>query len=211
MAIICPTITAQDPHAYREQMSRIEPFATRVHVDLADGSFAPTRLLGPAQIYWPETVQADLHVMFTKPHEQLETLVSLKPNLIILHAESEGDVLGMLLELQSYGIKAGIALLTDTPVDAHHELLAPADHILLFAGRLGYQGSTPHMDVLKKIPDIRAINPTAELGWDGGITAETVPLLLQQGVEVLNVGGFIQSADNPAEAFKSLTSLAMQG
>lgn len=207
MAIICPTVTAEDPHSYREQVARIEPFAERIHIDLADGEFAPTKLVGPAQVYWPENLTADLHIMYTRPHEQLETLVSLHPNLVIVHAEAEGDVLGMLLELQSFGIKAGIALLPKTDVDDHADLISSADHVLLFAGNLGYQGGQADMNVLQKIPDIRAHNPTAELGWDGGINAENVPLLLQQGVEVFNVGGAVQHADDPAEAYKTLTAL----
>lgn len=207
MPVICPTITAEDPHAYREQMARVEAFAQRIHIDLADGEFAPTKLLGPAQIYWPENLVADLHVMYAKPHEQLETLISLKPNMVIVHAEAEGDMLAMLLELQSFGIKAGIALLPESAPEKYTELLGVADYILLFAGHLGYQGGEADMDVLKKIPAIMSCNPTAELGWDGGINAESVPLLLQQGVEVCNVGGFIQEADDPAAAYKQLVEL----
>jgi ribulose-phosphate 3-epimerase len=207
MAVICPTITAENPHTYREQVARVEPFASRLHIDLADGEFAPTKLVGVAQIYWPETMVADLHIMYKRPQQELETIIGLQPNLVVVHAEADGDVRGMLLELQSVGIKAGVALLKDTEPEAHQDLLSTADHVLLFAGNLGYQGGSADMSVLKKIADIRMINPTAELGWDGGITAENVPLLLQQGVEVLNVGGYIHRADDPAAAYQSLTKL----
>ena len=207
MAVICPTITAQDPHGYREQVAQVEPFAQRIHIDLADGSFAPTKLIGPAQIYWPEDMTADLHIMYTKPRDQLETLVSLRPNLVIVHAESDGDILGMLLELQSFGIKAGIGLLPKTDISEYEDLVSAADHVLIFAGNLGYQGGQADMTALQRIPDIRAINPTAELAWDGGITAENLPLLLQQGIEVLNVGSYIQHADDPAKAFETLNQL----
>ena len=207
MPVICPTVTAEDPHAYREQVARIEPFAQRIHIDLADGAFAPTKLLGVAQIYWPENMVADLHMMYKKPKDELETLVSLKPNLVIIHAEAEGDLLGMLLELQSFGIKAGVALLPQTSAETYDELLGVADHVLLFAGNLGYQGGKADMGVLKKIPDIRAINPTAELAWDGGIDVENVPLLLEHGVEVLTVGGFIQHSDDPASVYKQLAAM----
>lgn len=207
MAVICPTITASNPHTYREQVARVEPFATRLHIDLADGEFAPTKLVGVAQVYWPESVIADLHIMYKRPKQELETIIGLQPNLVIVHAEAEGDLRGMLLELQSVGIKAGVALLKDSQPEEYQDLLSTADHILLFAGNLGYQGGTADMNVLKKIADIRMINPTAELGWDGGISPENVPLLLQQGIEVLNVGGYIHRADDPAAAYKSLTTL----
>lgn len=207
MAVVCPTVTAEDPHSYREQVARLEPFATRIHIDLADGEFAPTKLVGLAQVYWPESMQADLHIMYQNPHEQLETAISLQPNMVIIHAEASGDLHGMILELQSVGIKAGVALLAESKPDDYADLISAADHILLFAGKLGYQGGEADMNVLKKIPDIRIINPIAELGWDGGIDVENAPLLVQEGIEILNIGGYIHHADDPAAAYKTVTQL----
>ena len=40
-ATICPTILASTPEEYQRQMTRVSQFATRVHIDLADGHFAP--------------------------------------------------------------------------------------------------------------------------------------------------------------------------
>ncbi len=54
MAVICPTVTAYDPHEYREQMERVEPFAKRIHIDLMDGHFAPTKSPGLKHVWWPD-------------------------------------------------------------------------------------------------------------------------------------------------------------
>ena len=203
MPVVCPTVTAPDPHTYREQMARIEPFASRVHIDFGDGEFA-ARMVSIAQAYWPDHMTADFHVMYSHPYAHMETLVGLKPNMVVVHAEAEDDILAMVLELQAVGIKAGVALLKKTSPHDHVDAISRADHVLLFGGDLGHQGGVADMSVLSKAADVRAINPTVELGWDGGITAENAPLLVQGGVEVLNVGGFIQHADDPAEAYKSI-------
>jgi ribulose-phosphate 3-epimerase len=203
MPVICPTVTADNPHTYREQMARIEPFAPRVHIDFADGEFA-AKMVNIAQAYWPEHMTADFHVMYKHPYAQMETIVSLKPNMVIVHAEAEDDILAMVLELQAVGIKAGLALLKDTKPEDHVDVISHVDHVLLFGGDLGHQGGTADMSVLAKAADVRAINPTVELGWDGGITAENAPLLTEGGIEVLNVGGFIQHADDPKEAYEQI-------
>ncbi len=203
MPVICPTVTATNPHEYREQMARIEPFAPRVHIDFGDGDFT-TKMVGIVQAYWPEHMIADLHVMYRHPYAQLETIISLRPNMVIIHAESEDDSLAMLLELQAVGIKAGLALLQSSQPEKYANLISHADHVLLFGGNLGHQGGTADMSVLRKVGDIRAINPTIELGWDGGITAENAPLLVEAGIEVLNVGGFIQHADDPKAAYEQI-------
>lgn len=206
MSTICPCVTAAEPHAYREQMAKIEPFASRVHIDFADGEFAP-KLVDLADAYWPEHIIADLHLMYTRPSQYFETIVDLKPNLVIIHAEAEGDLLGLLLELRQAGIKVGVALLKDTQPEAHSTLLAIADHVLIFSGDLGHFGGQADLGLLKKVADIKALNPTVELGWDGGVNAENMPSLLEGGIEVLDVGGFIQKSEDPKQAYSELTEL----
>ena len=203
MPTICPTVTATNPHTYREQMARIEPFASRVHIDFGDGDFA-TRMVSIAQAYWPDNMTADFHVMYKHPYAYMETLVSLRPNMVIVHAEAEDDILAMVLELQAAGIKAGVAFLKDTKPEDHADTVAHADHVLLFGGDLGHQGGVADLSGLSKVSDVRVINPTVELGWDGGITAENAPMLVEAGIEVLNVGGFIQHADDPKEAYEAI-------
>jgi ribulose-phosphate 3-epimerase len=209
MPVICPTVTATTPHDYREQMARIEPFATRVHIDFGDGEFA-ARMVNVVQAYWPDHMIADLHIMYKHPFAQYETIVGLRPNMAVIHAEAEDDVLAMLLELQAAGIKAGLALLPRTKAQDHVDEITHADHVLLFGGHLGYQGGEADMSVLSKVADIRAINPTVELGWDGGINAKNAALLASGGIEVLNVGGFIQRADDPKAAYESINNVVVQ-
>ena len=47
-------------------------------------------------------------------------------------------------------------------------------------------------------------NTVAEIGWDGGITADNAAVLVTAGVRVLNVGGYIQKADDPQAAYAKL-------
>ncbi len=72
MSIICPTILASDTETYKEQVARLQPFATRVQIDLADGDFAPTQTIGPSEVRWPTNWEVDIHLMYRRPVEQLE-------------------------------------------------------------------------------------------------------------------------------------------
>ncbi len=206
MALICPTVltSTPDPHEFREQLERILPFARRIQFDFMDGEFAPTKSIAPIQAWWPEDVTADIHLMFQRPLEQLETLVSLHPHLVIIHAEADGDLLGMMQHLQKLQIKAGIALLKDTAVTSCTPLIAAADHVLLFSGDLGKFGGVADMRVLDKIAEIKAVNPRAEIGWDGGANETNAKKLAEAGVDIINVGGAIQKAANPEKAYATL-------
>src|SRR5690554_6279773 len=67
---ICPTVTAATAHLYRQQIEQIAGFATRIHIDLSDGSLAPNRLIDLDKVWWPGGVRADIHAMLARPFEQ---------------------------------------------------------------------------------------------------------------------------------------------
>ena len=204
---IAPTITADNPHTYREQVERVLDFTPHIHVDFADGSFAPTQLVPPEQSWIPEERRCDLHVMYRRPEHVIETLISLRPQLIILHAEAEGNILGLLREINGAGIQSGIALLQNTQPEDYANEVEEAEHVLIFGGHLGYHGGEADLSMLEKIPRIREINPLVEIGWDGGANDQNIGKLVQAGVGVVNVGSFVQKADDPKAAYAILESV----
>lgn len=207
-ARICPTITAYDTHEYRTQLERLAAITTYIHVDLMDGELAPARSINPIQVHWPDGFEVDIHLMYKQPLPQLDTLVSLHPSRVIIQAEAEGDVLGMMEHLKRFGIKSGVALLPTTSVESAKQLIAAADQVLIFGGHLGYQGGTADLGLLGKVAQIRSLSPKATIAWDGGVSAATAEQIIAAGVDILDVGSAIQHADDPARAFKDLEQIA---
>lgn len=201
---ICPTITAYDPHAYRSQMEKIEPFAERIHIDLMDGEFAPHKSIRLEQIWWPDKLTADIHLMYQQPMLQLTRLIKLKPNMVIIHAEAEDPPEHLAVHLHENGIKAGLAMLHATPVDQVKDILTGFDHILIFSGNLGEHGGFADLRLLNKVAQIREIAPDVEISWDGGINDQNAKSLIEGGIQVLNVGGYIHNAADPAAAYERL-------
>jgi len=208
MAIICPTITATSDALYKQQMSDVATFAKRIHIDLADGVFAPTKLVDPKDAWWPVGMIADVHLMYETARPFLADLIALEPHMIILHAESVGNFYELAKEIRSHGIKVGIALLADTPVSKIISAIDDIDHVLIFSGDLGYFGGHANLSHLQKITEIKRHNASIEIGWDGGINAQNVHKLVLGGVDVLNVGGAIHLSKNPHKAYNELKALA---
>jgi ribulose-phosphate 3-epimerase len=208
MTTICPTITAAEPHAYRTQVERIEPFAVRWHIDIADGIMAPRQLIDLDKLWWPGNVQVDLHVMYKYPADHLELFVVQHPRLIVIQAEAEGDFNVWSSTLHHHGIEVGVALLPETPVSLIADAIDAIDHVLIFSGNLGYQGGS-HADLalLSKAAELRALKPTLEIGWDGGVNDDNAAAIAAGGVDVLNVGGFIHDAHNPGAAYAKLVEV----
>lgn len=207
MAIICPTITAFESHAFRSQMVTACELSDRVHIDLMDGDFAPSISPDLLQIWWGHNVHADIHLMYQRPMDHLQQLLKLRPNMVIIHNEASVHHMLFAAELHKADIKVGLALLHDTPVDYANQIMHSFDQVLVFSGDLGYHGGVADLGLLDKVKYIRSHHPEVEIAWDGGINDQNAKQLSDAGVDVLNVGGFIQRADEPQDAYDKLLAV----
>ena len=207
MSVICPTITAKNSHDYRKQLERVTKFAKRIHLDFADEEFTSVKLLDLDQAWCPEDVVVDIHLMFKNPAEKLTDAIKLQPNLVIMQAESDCNFRAVASRLKEAGIKVGIAILPQSSVAVITPALAVIDHVLIFSGHLGHYGGRANLSLLGKISEIKEIKPEIEIGWDGGINDQNVRTLAVNGVDVLNVGSFIQRATDPEAAYQQLTDI----
>ncbi|TAK34677.1 MAG: hypothetical protein EPO30_12125, partial [Lysobacteraceae bacterium] len=172
MATIVPCVTVSTPEDYKASLERIHTFATRIHIDISDGQFAPIELLAPNQIWWPQEWQIDIHAMVNQPSLYVPQLITLKPNMITLHAEAQEDILPWLQQIKQVGIRAGVALLRSTVPSDVAGLIEAADHVMIFSGELGKYGGSASMMQLEKVRLVKNINAGTEIGWDGGVSVE---------------------------------------
>lgn len=207
MAIICPTITASNPHEYRSQMELAADFAQRVHIDLMDEVFAPTKSPDLDHIWWPHELIADIHLMYQNPMDYIDKLIHLKPHLVVIHNEAHIHHMDFAARLHKENIKVGLAVLHDTPIEYAFQIMHSFDHVLVFSGKLGYHGGEADLGLIDKVHKIRKHHPEAEIGWDGGINDLNAKQLVEVGVDVLNVGAYIQKTEDPFGAYAKLNSV----
>lgn len=216
MAIISPTITTNDPAVYETSLREFLEFAPRIQIDIADGVLAPSQTLTLNQLYWPKrderTCLVDLHLMLNDPADWLDQIISLQPDKVILHAESinASKQLPLLFQqLHRFGIASGVALLPATKPGDVSELIALSDSVLIFGGHLGYQGGAADLSQLEKIGEIKAINSSAMLEWDGGANKTNVAQIAGAGINQINVGSAISNASNRQAAYYELAKLVI--
>lgn len=204
MSEIIPAILADSADLYKSQIQKVHEFATRLHIDITDGEFAPTFTVNVNEVWWPAGAKADIHAMVSRPAEYVDALIAMKPHMIIFHAEAEGDLVAIFNKIKQVGIKAGIALVRSTVPETVAQAIAIADYVLIFTGDLGKFGGTASLMQLEKVRLIKSINPTAEIGWDGGVNFDNAYTLTQGGVQALNVGGTIQKSDDAKASYDTL-------
>ena len=203
---VVPAILANSKQDFRAQVERINAFTRRVQIDIVDGVFAQNETLDVTNVWWPKSWETDIHMMVAKPSEHLDTIFKLMPSLCIFHAEAQENLLPIFEALKEHEIKAGVALLPGTFPGAVQQYIEAADHVMVFAGQVGVQGSPADMLQTEKIPLIRNIKQDVEISWDGGANMSNIRTLAHADLDVINVGSAIAHAQDPAEAFNQLVA-----
>lgn len=204
---ICACITAQstDISEYHRQLRIAASVSHRLHIDYMDGTMTPTVAPSLAQISWPSHFSVDLHIMSKQPqHGLLELIGRCKPRLVIIHAEADGNFFPIADALHAQGVRVGIALLPETPVSVLVPALESIDHVMVFSGHLGHFGGFADFHLLHKVQELRRLKKDIEIGWDGGVNDANIVQLLSSGVDICNVGGYIQKSANPQRAYATL-------
>ena len=173
--IIVPTITTDNTEIYQSRIVEFADFAPRIHIDVTDGEFAPSHTLNLNQLYWPlsdkRSYRVDLHLMMKRPIAWLDQIISLKPDRVILHAESD-DAVNVLprvfAHLRKFNIEVGVALLPNTQPNDVADIIKAVDSVLVFGGHLGYQGGQADLTQAEKSGVVKSIAPDVILEWDGG-------------------------------------------
>jgi ribulose-phosphate 3-epimerase len=208
MASVAPTILATTPEDYAQRISNVKGFATRLHIDIADGVFEDQKSVGLSQVYDIDGVPFDLHLMMVHPEGQFESICSLQPQLVITHFEAPFNHEDFFRQLRSVDIKPGLALKTETTVEQAKELLPLVDHLIVFTGKLGHNGGEFRADCLEKIAQARAINPNLEIAVDGGLDQVTARQAIEAGADLLDVGSFIHDSPDPEIAYIAVQAIA---
>jgi ribulose-phosphate 3-epimerase len=208
MIEICPSILAHTEDEYSKQVGNIANFAHRIQIDLTDGKFAEPKTVAADKAWWPVGVKADFHLMHKDPEDAARIVAEHNPHMIIVHAECDGNFEAFANFCRHHGIKIGVALLQRTSPAHILPALELVDHALIFAGNLGHYNGHADMHQIKKVEYLKYHKPEIEIGWDGGINDQNISKLAAAGVDVFNVGGYIQKAANPERAYKSLLRIA---
>ena len=204
LVTISPAILSKTPSEYKRTVNEYYPFAKRVHVDVSDGTLTPNKTIAEDAVWWPRGWQTDIHMITDTPSTHIEMLLKIHPNMVIFHAEAKEDLLPIFKNLKDNGIKVGVAIVKSVFPGSIKGLLSAADHALIFSGDLGKQGGTADLLLLEKIALVQAINPSIEIGWDGGANLDNIRKIAQAGATVINVGSALAKATNKQETFDKM-------
>jgi ribulose-phosphate 3-epimerase len=199
---IAPSILSADFGRLAEEVRAAEAAgADYIHVDVMDGRFVPNITIGPLVV---QAVRAatklplDVHLMIVEPERYLDAFAEAGADSMSVHLEASPHLHRTIQHIRGLGKRASVAVNPHSALDDLQLVLPDLDMVLLMTVNPGFGGQHFIDAVLPKLRELRADierrNLHVEIEVDGGITAETAPLVVGAGANVLVAGSSVFGA-----------------
>jgi ribulose-phosphate 3-epimerase len=201
-----PSILAADFANLAEEVRRAqEGGAELVHFDAMDNHFVPNLTVGPvvaASLVEAIELPVDAHLMVDNPENLIEPFIEAGVVSISVQPEAVTHLHRTLALIREGGCEAGVALNPTTPPDSIEWALPYLDYVLVMSVDPGFGGQSFIPEMADKVRRVREMTDLP-VQVDGGITAETAPLMVEAGARVIVAGSAVYKGD-PTEEMRRI-------
>ena len=203
MTILSPSILAADFARLGEQVEKVDKAGAKyIHIDVMDGVFVPSISFGFPVIQSLRKVTDkffDVHLMITEPERYVDQFAAAGADGLTIHIEACRCMVDTLLKIKSMGLRTGISLHPQTPIDTLYPYLDYVDQVLVMTVNTGFGGQKYLDSCTSKIVDVKAEIERrclkVDVAVDGGVNKENVGMILDAGANVIVSGSSVFKGD----------------
>lgn len=195
------------------EIKRIEPYADRFHIDVADGQYVDTLLFFPdlVKALRPHTaLPLEVHLITLNPAKWFAPFADAGADTIIFYLDTVDDPVSFIRAVKASGKKIGVSLGLEESLDRLEPYLDDLDVVTLMGTQMGIKGVGMDPSAPDRIRQLRRVltqrGLATEIEADGGIRYETVPLIHAAGADLIVPGSLIFNGD-PAKLHEFLAGL----
>ena len=210
--MVAPSLLSADFGDLRKDLEMINSSeADWLHLDIMDGVFVPNISFGfPVLKYVAKycTKPLDVHLMIVNPEKYVDRFAQAGASMISFHLNASDDPGALLRHIRSLGVKSGLVINPDIPVEDLFPYLVDADYVLLMSVFAGFGGQKFIEDTYGRVGALKAEIQRQGLDIpievDGGVSAANSKALSEAGAEILVAGSAVFKADDPAEVIAQI-------
>ncbi|OGC56584.1 hypothetical protein A3H26_01685 [candidate division WWE3 bacterium RIFCSPLOWO2_12_FULL_36_10] len=200
--MIIPGILEKDFMEVVNKIQLVQDFTTIIQIDIADGKLVKGEtFLEIDRIAEIKTkAEIEIHLMVENP---LQYLVKKINNISRICAQIEvKDYIEDFINIShDFGYIVGLSLNPETEIQKLDRFLSKIDYVQFMTIIPGAQGNPFVYNVLAKINQFRQLYPKMPVQVDGGIDAETLPLVLETGVRDVIIGSHLFNQSDIRDAY----------
>ncbi len=184
------------------------------HLDVMDGVFVPNISFGfPVMQAIAKYAKKplDVHLMIVNPQNYISQVRDLGAEFMNVHQEACTHLHRTVQAIRNAGMKAAVTLNPATPIVMLEDIVEDVDMILLMSVNPGFGGQKFIPNTVNKLQKLRELiakssnKPLIEI--DGGVNAQTAPILAKAGADVVVAGSYVFGAQDPTATISFLKNL----
>ncbi len=181
------------------------------HLDIMDGVFVPNISYGfpvVEAIASKAEKPLDVHLMIVHPEKYIDKFARAGASMLSFHLNATDKPAQALLHIRETGMKAGLVINPDIPVENLFPYLHLCDYIILMSVFAGFGGQRFIEDTYGRIRTLKAeidrLRLPVAIEVDGGVSPANAKSLVEAGAEILVAGSAVFKAENPAEVIATM-------
>ena len=205
MILISPSMLAADFLHLEKDVEMVNQHADMFHLDIMDGTFVPNISYGFPVVEAIASIARkplDVHLMIVHPEKYIERFARIGVSMLSFHLNATDKPAQTLLHIRETGMKAGLVINPDMPVESLYPYLHLCDHIILMSVYAGFGGQKFIEDTYERIRTLKAeidrLQLSVKIEIDGGVSPENAGKLIEAGAEILVAGSAVFKSDDPA-------------
>ena len=194
-----------------KDVETVNKYADIFHLDVMDGVFVPNISFGfpiIEAIAKKAEKPMDVHLMIVEPEKYVERFAKAGASMISFHLNATSDPSAALRKIRSFGVKAGLVINPDIPVESLYPYLAEADFVLLMSVFAGFGGQKFIEETYERVRTLKAEierqGLSLDLEVDGGVSAANARALTEAGFNILVAGSAVFKAEDPAAVIAAM-------
>lgn len=189
----------------------VNSHADLFHLDIMDGVFVPNISYGfpvVEAIAGAARKPLDVHLMIVNPEKFVDRFARIGVSMLSFHLNATDKPAQALLHIREAGMKAGLVINPDMPVETLFPYLHLCDYIILMSVFAGFGGQRFIEETYERIRSLKAEidrqGLPVKIEVDGGVSPANAARLVDAGAEILVAGSAVFKSDDPSSVINEM-------